>query len=182
MRTVAIVEAVKGAIVLLAGLGLLALIHRDVQAIAENLIRHSHLDPASHYPRIFLDAASKVTDARLWLFAGAAGLYSLVRGVEAYGLWHERRWAEWFALVSGGLYIPIEIYELIAHTSWAKAVILLTNVAVVAYMTYALLHTADQDRELVGTYPPNPLPAPTPHNQPGERASKGPFSRRSSSS
>jgi uncharacterized membrane protein (DUF2068 family) len=173
---------VKGALVLLAGLGLLALIHRDVQAIAEKLVRQSHLDPASHYPRIFLDAASKVTDARLWLFAGAAGLYSLVRGVEAYGLWYERRWAEWFALVSGGLYIPIEIYELIVHTSWAKAAVLLTNVAVVAYMTYALIHSADQDRELVGTYPPHPLPAPTPHDQPGERASKGPFSRRSSSS
>jgi uncharacterized membrane protein (DUF2068 family) len=148
MRTVAVIEAIKGAMVLLAGLGLLTLIHRDVQAIAERLVRFSHLDPASHYPRIFIDAASHVTDARLWLFAAAAGLYSLVRIVEAYGLWYERRWAEWFALISGGLYIPIEIYELIHRASWLKAGVLVTNVAVVGYMIYALRHSVDQDREL----------------------------------
>src|SRR5262245_34773755 len=108
MRMVALLEAVKGAVVLLAGLGLLALIHRDVEAIAERLVELSHLDPASKYPRIFIDAASKVTDGRLWFLAAAAGAYSIVRLVEAWGLWYERRWAEWLALVAGGLYIPVE--------------------------------------------------------------------------
>src|SRR5678815_3895868 len=91
MRTVALFEAAKGALVLLAGLGLLALINRDVQAIAEHLVRLSHLNPAAHYPRIFVDAASHVTNQRLWLLAAAAAAYALVRGVEAYGLWYERR-------------------------------------------------------------------------------------------
>src|SRR3954454_1408391 len=136
MRTVAIFEAAKGALVLAAGLGLLALINRDVEAIADSLVRHSHLDPASHYPHIFLDAASHVTNGRLWAFAGAAALYSIVRGVEAYGLWHGRRWAEWFALVAGGLYLPVEIYELARHATWVKAAILGTNLAIVAYMAY----------------------------------------------
>ena len=69
---VALVEAAKGLLVLLAGFGLLALIHRDVQAVAERLVWHSHLNPAGKYPRIFLDAAQKMTDARLWLFASFA--------------------------------------------------------------------------------------------------------------
>jgi uncharacterized membrane protein (DUF2068 family) len=154
MRTVALLEAVKGAVVLLAGLGLLALVHRDVQAIAERLVRLSHLDPAARYPRIFLDAARQVTDVRLWLFAAAAGLYSLVRGIEAYGLWYERRWAEWFALISAGLYVPIEIYELLVHASWLKAAILGTNVLIVAYIAYALLHSEDQDREIAESSSP----------------------------
>ena len=148
MRAVALLEAVKGAVVLLAGLGLLTLIHRDVEAIAEHLVELSHLDPASRYPRIFVDAASKVTDAKLWLLAAAAGAYSIVRGVEAYGLWYERRWAEWFALIAGGLFIPVEIYELIRHTTWLKLAVLVTNVAIVLYIIYALKHSADQDREL----------------------------------
>lgn len=148
MRTVAIFEAAKAAVVLLAGLGLLALINRDVQAIAESLVRHSHLNPASKYPRIFIDAAERVTDARLWMMAGFAALYAAVRGIEAYGLWKERRWAEWFALASGGIYLPVEVYELFHHVTWIKAVVLLTNLAVVIYMAYALRHSADQDREL----------------------------------
>jgi uncharacterized membrane protein (DUF2068 family) len=148
MRTVALIEALKGAIVLLAGIGLLALLHRDVEAIAERLVRLSHLDPASRYPQLFFRAARSVTDSQLLLLAAAAGLYALVRGVEAYGLWYERRWAEWFALLSGGLYIPFEIYELAVHATWVKAAVLATNLAVVAYMAYALSHSDDQDREL----------------------------------
>lgn len=148
VRTVAVFEAAKAAVVLLAGLGLLALINRDVQAIAESLVRHSHLNPASKYPRIFIDAADQVTNARLWMMAGFAALYAAVRGVEAYGLWYERRWAEWFALASGGIYLPVELYELIHRVTWVRAVVLLTNLGIVAYMAYALRHSADQDREL----------------------------------
>jgi uncharacterized membrane protein (DUF2068 family) len=154
VRAVAIVEAAKAGLVLLAGFGLLALIHRDVQAIAEKLVRHSHLNPAGKYPRIFIDAADRVTDARLWLFAGLAAFYALVRTIEAYGLWHERRWAEWFALASSAAYVPVEVYELLHRFSWIKVAILATNLAVVAYMAYALRHSADQDRELAALPPP----------------------------
>jgi uncharacterized membrane protein (DUF2068 family) len=148
MRLVAILEGVKGTLVLLVGFGLLALVHRDIEALAERLVRRTHLDPAGHYPRIFIEAASNVTDARLWLLAAAAGAYSIVRLVEAYGLWYERRWAEWFALVSAGLYIPVEIYELFRHATWIKAVVFISNIAIVVYMAYALKHSADQDKEL----------------------------------
>ncbi len=148
MRTVAVVEAAKAAVVLLAGLGLLALVHRDVQAIAEAFVRHSHLNPASKYPRIFIDAADRVTDARLWMLAGFAALYAAVRGIEAYGLWRERRWAEWFALASGAIYLPVEIYEVVHRVTWVKVSILIINAAIVAVMAYALKHSAAQDREL----------------------------------
>jgi uncharacterized membrane protein (DUF2068 family) len=156
IRAVAIVEAAKAALVLLAGLGLLALVHRDVQAIAERFIRHSHLNPASKYPRIFIDAADKLTDSRLWLLAGFAALYAAVRGIEAFGLWRERRWAEWFALASGGIYLPVEIYEVLHRVTWIKVSVLLINAAVVAYMALALKNSAAQDRELARNGAPGP--------------------------
>jgi uncharacterized membrane protein (DUF2068 family) len=148
VRTVAIFEAAKGGLVLAVGLGLLTLLNRDVEVIAEHLVRLSHLNPASRYPHIFLDAASHVTNGRLWAFAAAAGLYSIVRGIEAYGLWKELRWAEWFALISGGLYVPVEIYEMFHRFTWLKGAVLASNLAIVAYMAYALIHSEDQDREL----------------------------------
>src|SRR5262249_28390753 len=67
LRSVALFEGTKGALVLAAGCGLLGLVHRDVQGLAEEIVRHSHLNPASRYPRILLEAASKLTDANLWL-------------------------------------------------------------------------------------------------------------------
>ena len=138
IRAVAMLEAAKGAVVLLAGFGVLSLIHRDAQHVANVIVHHLHLDPAKHYPRIFLDAADHLTDARLWtLVAGAAG-YSCVRFVEAYGLWRQRWWAEGFAALSGAVYVPFEVYRLARDHGLVAAIALAINVAVVAFMVYAL--------------------------------------------
>ena len=138
VRAVALLEATKGTLVILTGFGALSLVHHNTQQFAERLVAHMHLNPAKHYPRIFIDAAAHLTDARLWLLAAFAALYGLVRLIEAYGLWHERRWAEWFATVSGAIYIPFEIYELQHRVSSLSIAALAINVLVVGLMCYAL--------------------------------------------
>jgi len=138
LRTVALFEAAKGALVLLVGFGLLSLVGRDVERFAERLITHSHLNPASHYPRIFLDLADRLTSTHLMLLAAGAGIYALVRFVEAYGLWHERRWAEWFAALSGAIYIPLELMRLHRHVSWISVTLLIVNVVIVVFMLYCV--------------------------------------------
>jgi uncharacterized membrane protein (DUF2068 family) len=147
IRVVALFEAAKGALVVLAGFGALTLIHHDVQRFAERLVRHMHLDAASHYPRIFLDAAANVTDARLWLLAAFAATYGLIRFAEAYGLWHGRRWAEWLAAVSGGIYIPFEIFHLLHRTTLMSVGALVLNVFIVGMMLYALLRPRPAEME-----------------------------------
>lgn len=138
LRLVAMLEAAKGMLVLLAGFGLLSFIHQNAQEIAEAIIKDFHLNPASHYPRIFMELAGKVADVRLWMLALMAASYAVMRLIEAYGLWNGRRWAEWFAVASGGIYMPFEIYELVKGISWIKISTLGINVVVVAYMAYAL--------------------------------------------
>jgi uncharacterized membrane protein (DUF2068 family) len=138
MQAVAAMEAVKGLIVFGAGFGLLALLHRDVRRIAESLVTRLHIDPDQHYAGIFLDAASHVTDARLWGLAALALAYSAIRLFEAYGLWFSRRWAAWLGAASGAIYVPIEIYELWQKPSATKAATLIFNVAVVAYLIWTL--------------------------------------------
>lgn len=135
VRSVAIFEGAKGGIVLVAGFGLLSLIHRDAQAVAESVIRHLHLNPAHHYPEIFIHAASRM-DGRMGLLATGAFAYALFRLVEAYGLWHERPWAEWLAIVSAGLHLPVEVYELWRHLSVIGALVTVGNAGLVA----GLLH------------------------------------------
>ena len=151
LRAVALFEAFKGVIVLSLGFGLLSFLGRDAEDLAERLVNRLHLDPAHHYPAIFIQAMAGVTDARLWLFAGLAALYSTVRFVEAYGLWHARRWAEWFAALSGAIYIPVEVYELAHRASWLKLGALVINLVVVGYMVWLLTearrkHTAAEKK------------------------------------
>ena len=139
IRVVAVFEALKGALVLGAGFGLLSLVHHDLQAIAERLVRHSHLDPARHYPRIFIEAASHTDDSRLRSLAALAFLYAAVRLVEAYGLWHMRVWAEWFAIIAGSLFLPVEVYELLRRATWMRGAVFLTNLLIVVYLVYVRL-------------------------------------------
>ncbi|MFA9438702.1 DUF2127 domain-containing protein [Uliginosibacterium sp. sgz301328] len=143
LRLIALFEAAKGAIVLAAGFGLLTLIHADLQTVAENLVRHSHLNPASHYPRIFIDAAARASSGNLWLLALLAAMYSVMRFVEAYGLWFARRWAEWFAVLSAGAFIPVEIYELSRHASWIRGSVLAVNILIVIYLSRRLWRERD---------------------------------------
>lgn len=138
LRTVALLEAAKGTAVLLAGAGALSFIHRDAQHFAERVVKHLHLNPASETPRIFLEFAEKATDSRLGMLAAFAAAYSLVRFVEAYGLWAEKRWAEWFAAVSGAIYIPFEIINLFRGHLWLSLSALVINIVVVAVMVNAL--------------------------------------------
>ena len=140
LRTVALFEAAKGLLVLLVGFGLLSLIHQDIQRVAERLVAHAHLNPAARYPRIFVDLANQLTDARLLLIAAGAGVYFLVRFIEAYGLWYARRWAEWLAALSGAIYVPFEVFELYEHATWLSLGALVVNLTIVVFMLYSLFH------------------------------------------
>lgn len=140
IRLVAFFEAFKGVLVLAAASGLLALIHKDLHVLAAKLIEHTHLNPASKYPRIFLDAVDRLPDTELlWLALGAA-VYSVVRLAEGYGLYHQRAWAEVLAAVSGAIYMPFEAFEWVKHPTWFRAGVFALNAAIVAIMIRALLH------------------------------------------
>ena len=147
LRVVAVFEAFKGGIVFIAGFGLLSFIGRDAEKIAAQIVNRMHLNPAHHYPQIFLEAAAKVNNTHLVLLAIMAMLYTTIRFVEAYGLWHERRWAEWLAALGGTIYVPIEIYEVLHRVTWVRVTFLTLNVAVVAYMGWLL---SENNRREIG--------------------------------
>ena len=86
LRTVALFEAFKGALVLAAGCGLLALFHGDAQRFADALVGRLHLNPAKNTPQVFLRLLENISNTQLWALAGFAALYASLRFIEAYGL------------------------------------------------------------------------------------------------
>ena len=138
LKTIALFEAMKGVIVLLAAAGVISLVHEHAQAFAEDIVRQFHLNPASRYPRIFVDVIASLSSVRLWLLAVGASFYSTLRFVEAYGLWNERAWGEWVGVISGAFYLPIEIYELTRGVTPVRLILLLTNLLIVAYLARTL--------------------------------------------
>ena len=148
LRVVALFEATKGLLVVFVGFGVLAFIHQDLHSAAEQLVRHFHLNPARHRPMIFIDAAQHLTDRYLWAMAFSALIYSTVRFVEAYGLWHQRQWAKWFGLLSGAMYVPVELIAIMRGATWPKVTVLVINASIVGYLAYALWRSR-HDKKLV---------------------------------
>ncbi len=140
VKAVAFFEAFKGVLAFLVATGALALIHKDVSSLAMRLVEHSHLNPAAKYPGIFLEAASHFQDSRILLLALGALIYSVVRLIEAYGLYNTKPWAELLAAGSGSIYVPAELVELNRHPSLLGLGFLVVNLLVVVIMIRALLH------------------------------------------
>lgn len=134
LRTVAAFEFSKGLIVLLAALGLAEAFHGSLAETAEHLILRLHVSPERRLGRVLLEAASKLSDAGLVKLAALASGYTAARFIEAWGLWRGRAWAEWFAALSGLLYLPWEIGALAAKPDWPRAALLAGNVLLVVYM------------------------------------------------
>jgi uncharacterized membrane protein (DUF2068 family) len=142
VRGVALFEAGKGLIGLAVAVWLLTLRHRDLEIVAAHLLHFLHhvlhLSPDGHLAHSIMRGAARVNHHNLHIFTLLAFAYVTVRFVEAGGLWLEKEWAEWFALISGSMYMPYEIYELSVHATAIKWGILLINALIVFYMAWLL--------------------------------------------
>ena len=139
LKAIAVLEAFKGLLALMVAVGIHMLAGRNLQQVAESIVSHAHLNPASHLPSIFIHALSSVSASNMSLIAIGALAYTVIRLIEAYGLWNGLVWTEWFALVSGAIYIPFEVYEILFHTSILGVGVFVINVIVVWYMANLLL-------------------------------------------
>ncbi len=156
LRSVALFEFVKGFAWLAGGLFCLTLLHTDVQARMEHLLHFLHVDPAWGFAKLCIDAASMATDRRLVAIAVFAVICGGVRFIEAYGLWHERHWAEWFAVLSAGLFLPVEVYHLWHRFTYFKLLVFCVNIIVVVYLIRLL--AAQHHRRKAGQVRQNQQP------------------------
>ena len=139
LRMVAVVEALKGVAVVALSLVLLSLLHKDLDAVVDRLIEVLRVNPDSRVADWFYEVADRTTGRGIWTAVSVGLLYATGRFVEGYGLWRERHWAEWFAVISGAVYLPVEIYALCAHPHWTRFAVLVGNFVVVFYILKVLV-------------------------------------------
>lgn len=127
LHAVALFEAAKGALALLAATGMEWLGPAPLQRALDALLALLHLDPAHGSPAWLAHALNP--DA-VHLAAAVAVLYGAMRLVEAWGLWRARAWACWLGL-SAALYLPFDVYAFVLHRHWLEAVAVAINLLVV---------------------------------------------------
>ena len=84
-----------------------------------------------------IDRLFSLTSTRLHLFGTVLLVYAVVEGIEAVGLWYQRRWAEYLTFVVTTSLLPLEVYEIANRVSPFKIVAFVVNVAVVVYLLFA---------------------------------------------
>lgn len=136
LRAVATLEFFKGVIAVLAAIGLLVLIHKDPWDVAARTLQFLGIDLDWRFAQAILDFADRITERTIKTAVVVAIAYSVLRFVEAYGLWRTRVWAEWLALVSGAIYLPFEIYEMVRKPSALHIGIFAVNLGILAYIAY----------------------------------------------
>ena len=62
--------------------------------------------------------------------------YAVVEGVEAVGLWLERRWAEYLTAIATAGFLPFEVHELIKRVTALRVIALVVNVAILVWLVY----------------------------------------------
>src|ERR1700688_3632620 len=142
VRTVATLEFIKGVVVVLAGLGVFSMRHKDIWGITESFLEFFHVNPYNHYVGVFINLVYRLSDMHLWKIALVATIYVALRFVEAYGLWRIRPWAEWLAIASGCIYIPFEVEDLLRRPDYARFLIIVINGGIVLYMLMLRLEAA----------------------------------------
>ena len=136
LRAIALFEAIKGVIAVLAWLALLDLLHHDVQSLANETIAWLGLAPQEHLSELLLHYAEQLPLVNLRRLGLLALAYAAIRWVEAWGLWHTRAWAQYLGAASGGLYIPFELYEWWQQPGWLTTGVVALNAAIVGYLLW----------------------------------------------
>jgi uncharacterized membrane protein (DUF2068 family) len=84
-----------------------------------------------------LDNAFTTSSSHLHLLGAVLLAYAAVEGIEAVGLWYQRRWAEYLTFIVTASLLPLEIYEIATRSTPFKILAFVVNVAVVIYLLAA---------------------------------------------
>lgn len=90
--------------------------------------------------RTFLDSGIQrvlgLHGTTLTVLAVTAAVYAVVEGVEAVGLWHERRWAEYLTTIATAGFLPFEVHEMLSHLTVVRVGAFIVNVALVLFLLW----------------------------------------------
>jgi uncharacterized membrane protein (DUF2068 family) len=135
---IGIFKLVKGLALLFIGLGLLRLLHRDVAETVNHWVQTLRVDPDNRYVHQAITRTTNISPKQLKEFSAGTFFYAALLLTEGIGLLRRKHWAEYFTVITTGLLIPLELYELTKHATLAKIIVLLINLLVVVYLVIRL--------------------------------------------
>jgi uncharacterized membrane protein (DUF2068 family) len=138
LRLIAVFKFVKAAFVIATGFGLLRFYDPAVTGVLFRLAHDLPYAFEQHLMREAIALLSGMSPRRIQIIAAATFSYAALFLVEGFGLWLGLHWAEILTVVATSSLIPVEIYEIHAHFTAGKVLVLVANVAIVGYLIWRI--------------------------------------------
>ena len=136
IRLIGLFKLAKAAMLVALGLGALSMRHDH--SWLNTWIHAMAADPHGRHVAELIARVSSLRVHELIEIGVGSLLYAAVFAVEGVGLLFRKAWAEVMTAIITTSFIPLEIYELVEHPSWAKVSVIVVNVFVVAYLVRRL--------------------------------------------
>jgi uncharacterized membrane protein (DUF2068 family) len=124
----------KALLLIALGIGAIKFLHKDLAATVTHWVQLLHRDSDNRYIHRALARIFRITPKQLKALSLGTFLYAALFATEGIGLLLRKHWAEYLTIISTGLFIPLEIYELARHFTVLKLVIAVINVLIVWYL------------------------------------------------
>ena len=141
----------QAALFIALGVGLLHLLHKDIEDELTRLIDHLRFNPESKLINFILIQASIVDDRMLRRVSEVFFAYAGLGMIEGIGLYLEKGWAEYLTLFITASFLPWEIFEVIRRLTWIRAGLLVVNVLVFLYLLKVVTDRVRVRRSLKST-------------------------------
>ena len=138
LTLIGLFKLAKGLVLFVVAVGLLRLLHRDIEATVTHWIELFRLDPDNHLLHGALVKIFRVTPKQLRALSAGTFLYAGIYLAEGVGLLRRKHWAEYMTVVSTALFIPVECYELWQRLTWTRGAVLVINILTVWYLVNGL--------------------------------------------
>jgi uncharacterized membrane protein (DUF2068 family) len=134
LRLIGAFKLLKGGLLIAAAISVFNLIHKDIADIIVEWSRRLHIAPGNRLVEHLVEKVLTVTQRQLFVVGIVLLVYAAMFTIEGVGLLLLKHWAEWMAVITTSGLIPFEIYEMVQHPSWLKALAMVVNIAIAVYL------------------------------------------------
>ena len=127
-------KLVKALLLIAVGVGSIKFLHKALGSTVMHWIEVLRVDPDNRLIHRILVRIFRVTPKQLKELSVGTFIYAGLFLTEGMGLLLRKHWAEYFTIITTGLFIPLEIYELARHFTMLKLVVTVINVLIVWYL------------------------------------------------
>jgi uncharacterized membrane protein (DUF2068 family) len=94
------------------------------------------VDLESAGPVRLIEKALNAQHSTLVMVSVGVLAYGILELVEGVGLWMMKRWGEYVAVIGTGIFLPLEIYEILERVTWLRIAALVINLFAVVYILW----------------------------------------------